>query len=96
MGIPYRVSIKMLACTRQALRAVAAAIKHAGILAQDGRPHRRGAAGGAVPTRWQGSGKRAAAGIGAAPAHAGELSYDDSREGKKFAENIQKIWDLSN
>ncbi|WP_290607168.1 hypothetical protein [Janthinobacterium sp.] len=43
----------MLACRRQARcrsRAVAAAIKHAGILAQDGAPHRRGAGGSGMAT----------------------------------------------
>lgn len=75
----------MLACTRQALRAMAPAIKHAGILAQDGQPHRRGAAGTVLATA-----------IGAAPAHAGELSYDDSRDSKKFTQNTEKFENLSN
>jgi len=37
MGVPYRVTIKVLARARAARRA----IRHAGILAQDGRSHRR-------------------------------------------------------
>ncbi|WP_139176016.1 MULTISPECIES: hypothetical protein [unclassified Janthinobacterium] len=64
---------------------MAAAIKHAGILAQDGQPHRRGADGAVV-----------AMAIRAASAHAGELSYDDSRDGKKFMEKAEKFEDLSN
>ena len=81
MGIPYRVTIKVLARTRAARRA----IRHAGILAQDGQPHRRPAAtalAGAAP--WP------------APARAGELSYDDLKGTKRRIEMDQKFVDLFN
>ncbi|MDN2708654.1 hypothetical protein [Janthinobacterium sp. 1_2014MBL_MicDiv] len=88
MGVPYTVTIKMLACARQARCGrctVAAAIKHARILAQDGWPHRRRAAATATTTA-----------AGHAPAQAGELSYDDSRDRKKFTGNAEKFEELSN
>ena len=70
---------------RARARAARRAIRHAGILAQDGRPHRRAAAGApATAAPWP------------APARAGELSYDDSRDGKKFMEKAEKFEDLSN
>ena len=81
MGVPYRVTIKMLA----RVRAARGAIRHAGILAQDGWPHRRAAA--VAPTTaapWQ------------APARAGELSYDGLKGTKRFIENDEKFVDLSN
>ncbi|MGK5046367.1 hypothetical protein ACQ4WP_10775 [Janthinobacterium sp. GB4P2] len=81
MGVPYKVTIKMLARTRAARRAIG----HAGILAQDGRPHRRPAAMAL-----------AAAAAWPAPARAGELSYDGLKGTKRFIEIDGKSDDLSN
>ncbi|MGK5028167.1 hypothetical protein [Janthinobacterium sp. MDT1-19] len=81
MGVPYRVTIKVLARARAARRA----IRHAGILAQDGRSHRRPAAMAvATAAAWP------------APARAGELSYDDLKGTKRFIEIDEKLDDLSN
>ncbi|MGK5057023.1 hypothetical protein ACQ4WY_08755 [Janthinobacterium sp. LB2P49] len=81
MGVPYRVTIKMLARVRAARRA----IRHAGILAQDGRPHRRPAAMAlATAAPWPAS------------ARAGELSYDGLKGTKRFIETVEKFDDLSN
>ncbi|MNT06854.1 hypothetical protein D3C72_1415370 [compost metagenome] len=83
MGVPYRVAIKMLARARA--RAARRAIRHAGILAQDGRPHRRPAA--MAP---------AAAAPRPASARAGELSYDGLKGLQRFIEIEEKFDDLSN
>ena len=79
MGVPYRVTIKMLA------RAARRAIRHAGILAQDGPPHRRPAATAPL-----------AAAPWPAPARCGELSYDDLKGIQKFIGIDEKFDDLSN
>jgi len=77
------VTITMLARARA--RAARRAIRHAGILAQDGRPHRRAAAGApATAAPWP------------APARAGELSYDGLKGTKRFIEIDGKFDDLSN
>ncbi|WP_289911226.1 hypothetical protein [Janthinobacterium sp. SUN100] len=83
MGVPYRVTIKMLARARA--RAARRAIRHAGILAQDGQPHRRQAAMA-----------QAAAAPWPAPARAGELSYDGLKGIQKFIGIDEKFDDLSN
>jgi hypothetical protein len=70
---------------RARARAARRAIRHAGILAQDGRPHRRAAAGApATAAPWP------------APARAGELSYDGLKGTKRFIEIDEKFDDLSN
>jgi hypothetical protein len=81
MGIPYRVAIKVLASARTARRA----IRHAGILAQDGQPHRRPAAKAGTTT---------AAGL--VPARTVELSYDGLKGTKRFIGIDEKFDDLSN
>jgi len=70
---------------RARARAARRAIRHAGILAQDGRPHRRAAAAAPAPAApWP------------APARAGELSYDGLKGTKRFIEIDEKFDDLSN
>ena len=81
MGVPHRVTITMLA----RVRAARGAIRHAGILAQDGRSHRRQAA--VAP---------ATAAPRPAPARADELSYDDLKGTKRFIEIDGNFDDLSN
>ncbi|MCC7702061.1 hypothetical protein IGS59_07425 [Janthinobacterium sp. GW460P] len=83
MGVPYRVTIKMMLARARA-RAARRAIRHAGILAQDGQPHRRPAAMAPAAAPWPAS------------ARAGELSYDGLKGLQKFIEMDGKFDDLSN